>query len=88
MFHKGSVLGPLLSLIYINDLPGGIESFKVFADDTSLFSVVNNGKQSQSTINKDLGSISKWTHQGKMLFNPNPSKKATEVIFHEKKDQY
>ena len=36
-----SVLGPLLFLIYINDLPSGIESIcKIFADDTSLFSKV------------------------------------------------
>ena len=36
---QGSLFGPLLFLIYINDLPNGIESIcKIFADDTSLFS--------------------------------------------------
>ena len=55
---QGSVLGPLLFLIYINDLLNGIESIcKIFADDTLLFSVVNDDKQSQSIRNKDLESI-------------------------------
>ena len=79
MFHKGSVLGPLLSLIYINDLPGGIESFKVFADDTSLFSTVNNGKQSQSTINNYLRcdtSLSKILFKIDQPKKPRPSRQS------------
>ena len=82
---EGSVLGPLLFLIYINNLPGGTESIcKLFLDDTSLFSIVNHNKQLQSTLNKDLGNISKWTHQWKILFNPNSSKQATEAYFSRK----
>ena len=40
---QGLIVGPLIFLIYINDLPNGLNSnVKPFADDTSLFSVVHN----------------------------------------------
>ena len=56
---QGSVLGPLLFLIYINDLPDGLTSiFKIFADDTSLFSKAINKKKSEVEPNKDLKLIS------------------------------
>ena len=77
---QGSVLGPLLFLIYINDLPDNIQSTcKIFADDTSLFSHVFDKYKSQSELNIDLQIISNWAFQWKMQFNPDPNKQSQEV---------
>ena len=80
---QGSILGPLLFLIYINDLPEGLKSnAKLFADDTSLFSVVNDVNVSYNELNSDLSQIDKWASQWKMQFNPDPKKPAaSEVVF-------
>ena len=83
---QGSILGPLLFLIYINDLPDELKSnAKLFGDDTSLFSIVKNENESARTLNYDLSQISKWAFNWKMLFNPDPSKPAEEVLFSRKK---
>ena len=82
---QGSILGPLLFLIYINDLSENLASNpKLFADDTSLFSVVKNVDASNIDLNNDLKKISKWAFQWKMNFNPDPTKQAQELIFSHK----
>ena len=84
-FPQGSILGPLLFLIYINDLPDNlISNSKLFADDASLFSVINDKHLSANKLNQDLNRINNWAFQWKMSFNPDPSKQAQEVIFSRK----
>ena len=79
---QDSVLGPLLFLIYINDLERNIKSnIRFFADGTMLFSVVNDPVISADDLNHDLDIIYQWAHQWKMAFNPDPTKQATEVLF-------
>ena len=81
-FSKGSVLGPLLFLIYINDLPDGLTRLcKIFTDDTSLFSKAVNRKKSEIEPNRDLKLASQWAYHWKMPFNPDPTKEAREVYF-------
>ena len=77
--------GPLLFLIYINDLPENLVSLtKLFADDTSIFSTVRDLTKSGIDLNQDLSTIKNWAFQWKMTFNPDPKKQATEIIFSHK----
>ena len=82
---QGSILGSLLFLIYMNDLPNDLESDpKRFADGTSLFSTVQDITTSTVILNNDLTKISEWVVQWKMNFNPDPSKQAQELLFSQK----
>ena len=82
-----SILSPLLFLIYINDLPDGLNSIaKLFTDDTSLFSVVQDPNESAKYLNLDLTVVSQRAYQWKMLVNLDP-KNPAEVIFSSKKNE-
>ena len=83
---QGSILGPLLFLIYVNDLPNVLKSeCTLFADETSSFSVAHDLNTSASDIDNGLKLISDWAFQWKISFNPDPSKQAQEIIFNRKK---
>ena len=82
---EGSILGPLLFLIYINDLADGLSlNAKLLAGDTSLFSVVHNANTTGKELNNDLVKINRWAYQWKMSFNPDPCKQTQELIFSRK----
>ena len=76
---QGSVLGPLLFLIYINDLHVAIKHSKVyhFADDTNLLNIGNSAKQIQKYVNADLKTLYQWLLANKISLNCDK----TEVIF-------
>ena len=57
---------------------------KLFADDTSLFTIVKDKNESANVLSNDLLLISRWAYNWKLLFNPDPSKPAREVIFSRK----
>ena len=77
-----SVLGPLLFLVYINDLTDNISSeMRLFADDASVFTCVKGVTQTHDKLEKDLLTVTQWAYQWKMVFNPDITKQATEVIF-------
>ena len=85
---QGSILVPLLFLIYIIDLAENLTSNpKLFTDDTSLFSVVHGLSTSANEINDDLKKIEAWAHHWKMSFNPDPLKQVQGVIFSRKRNK-
>ena len=59
---------------------------KLFADDTSLFTVVYDMDIQADKLNRDLEIISNWAHQQKMQFNLDKNKQAVQVIFFQKKE--
>ena len=66
---QGSVLGPLLFLIYINDLPMNVESkVRLFADDTALYLTISTSSLLE-ILQKDLDNLECWSHKWDMDFN-------------------
>ena len=85
---QGSILGPLMFLVYINDLTENLKcSVKLFADDTSLFTIVKDPKAAADYMNHDLNLIQLWANKWRMSFNPDPRKQAIELIFSTKRDK-
>jgi len=66
---QGSVLGPLLFSIFINDLPSIVSGpIFMFADDTKIFRVIRN-KEDQLALQNDLNLLHEWSLQWQLNFN-------------------
>ena len=83
---QGSVLGPLLALIYLNDLDGTTENeLFFFADDTILFkSHANNSDDAAESLQRDLNQIEQFGKKWAITFN---SSKTTQQTFTNKRIQ-
>ena len=76
---QGSVLGPLLFLIYVNDIADSLLTLtRLFADDSSLFYSASSLEDIQGLINHDLIILSQWAKQWLVTFNPS---KTEAILF-------
>jgi len=67
---QGSVLGPVLFLIYINDLDDSMFNWILkFADDTKMFGKINDSQDAEN-LRKDLDRLIQWSNEWQMMFNP------------------
>ena len=75
------MLGPLLFLLYINDLPNTakILNFYLFADDTNIYYESDNLEKLEKMVNKELGKLQLWLNINRLSLNINMT---NYVIFH------
>ena len=66
---QGSVLGPLLFFLYINDLPDNVTcGIKLFADDIKIYSTIK-GTSDTLLLQQNLDMVNEWSHKWLLKFN-------------------
>ena len=75
---QGSILGPTLFCLFINDLPLAINDTKatldLFADDSTLHSQGHDTESIRKSLQKGIDDISSWCHKNRMILHPSKSK--------------
>ena len=82
---QGSTIGPLLFLLYVNDIVEEIQStIRLFVDDTSFYVIVDDPPTAAGQLNFDLAKTHSWTKKGHVNFNPSVSE---SVVFSRKRNK-
>ena len=73
---QGSILGPLLFIMFVNDLPRSIQrsSCLMYADDTTLYSSSANPSNIEFALNRDLVNASNWFERNRLTLNIKKTK--------------
>ena len=80
---QGSVLGPLLFLVYVNNISENLLSLtRLFADDSSLFFSASRIEDIEGIINNDLAIIHAWASSWLVTFNPNKTEAISFSLKH------
>ena len=79
---KGSILGPLLFVIYINDLPSILECCyaSLYADDTVIYCYGSSSQELSDKLNRDLLAVAKWLNDQKLTLNLEKTKCMLSVV--------
>ena len=74
--QQGSILGPQLFSLYVNDLPSSVKNGRVmmYADDTMILYSATSGTEIQSRLNEDLHNVSHWLKENRLVLNTSKTK--------------
>ena len=78
---QGSTLGPFLLLLFINDIENEVlNNIKMFADDTSLYCVVEDQTSAAESLNEDLACIHRWSSDWGITFNATKTQNPINIL--------